>query len=195
MIIALAIAAFAGAAALQRVPTTVLPDCGPSQISISFDSENGNFSGMSQSGTLLIVRNIGVTACHIPALPELHFEDATHHVLSIVRRIPKGMHPGPVVLPVNIAPGAEATAELHWVSGDVYDGHHCVSPAVAVVQIGNTTYRHAFSGQFCSAVNTPAIFTQAWLKADADLQPAPLAFPCGGKHQKRPALVRQLWQN
>ncbi|MBB6244001.1 hypothetical protein HDE79_003476 [Rhodanobacter sp. MP1X3] len=97
----------------------------------------------------------------------LHFEDAAHHLLSIVRQVPRGMHPGPVLLPVSMAPGAEATAELHWVSGDVYDGHNCVSPTTAVVQVGADTYRQPFSNRFCSAANAPATFTQTWLKADA----------------------------
>lgn len=169
MIISLAIAALAASSSLLPSSARVLPACQASQISIAFDGENGNFSGMSHDGTLLVVRNIGVSACRVPALPELRFEDAAHRALSIVRQVPKGMHPGPALLPVGIAPGAEATAELRWVSGDVYDGHHCVTTATAIVQIGTDTYQQAFSGQFCSAANTPATFTQTWLKTDAHL--------------------------
>ena len=162
-------AAFAAASSLPQSSPHVVPACGASQLSVTFDGENGNFSGMSHAGTLLVVRNIGASACRMPGLPELRFEDAAHQALPIVRQIPKGMHPGPVVPPVNIAPGAEATAELHWVSGDVYDGHHCTAAAAAVLQIGTETYTQAFSGRFCSAANTPATFTQAWLKTDAHL--------------------------
>ncbi len=169
MIIALAAVALANAATSSPASVPRLRDCSASQLSITFDGENGNFSGMSQSGTLLVVRNIGATACRVPALPELHFEDSAHQALSIERQVPKGMHPGPVVVPVGIAPGAEATALLHWVSGDVYDGHHCVSSATAIVQIGASEYRQTFSGHFCSPANTPATFTQAWLKTDSTL--------------------------
>ena len=172
MIIALAMAAFAGATAFRAASGSALPDCIASQVAINFDNKGGIFSGMSQSGTLLVVRNISANACRVPALPMLHFEDAAHHLLSIVRQAPKGMHPGPVVLPVSIAPGAEATAELHWVSGDVYGGHICVSPTTAVVQVGADTYRQPFSNRFCSAVNAPATFTQTWLKADAAVTPS-----------------------
>lgn len=150
----------------------VLPACSASQLSIRLDDKNGEFSGMSHSGTLLVVRNIGASACSVPRLPELRFEDAAHQPLAIVRQVPVGMHTGPVVLPANIPPGAEATAELRWVSGDVYDGHHCVTTAAALVTIGNETYRQAFAGHFCSALNTPATFTQPWLKTDAAMAPA-----------------------
>jgi hypothetical protein len=169
LIVSLAIAALAASSSLPPLSTRVLPACGTSQVSITFDGENGHFSGMSHAGTLMVVRNIGVDVCRVPALPELRFEDAAHRALSIVRQVPKGMHPGPVILPLGIAPGAEATAELRWVSGDVYDGHHCVTTATAIVQIGTDTYKQAFSGQFCSAANTPATFTQTWLKTDAHL--------------------------
>ena len=168
MIIALAMA-FAASSPLPSSSTNALPVCSAAQIAITFDGENGTFAGMSHAGTLLVVRNIGTSACRMPALLELRFEDAAHHPLAIVRQIPKGMHPGPAVPPVSIAPGAEATAELRWVSGDVHDGHQCVTTAVATVQIGAETYRQAFSGRFCSDVNTPATSTQAWLKTEAVL--------------------------
>jgi hypothetical protein len=174
--LALAVAAFAAAADLPPASASAsvaaLPDCSASQLSITFDGESGNFSGMSQSGTLLVVRNIGATACRVPALPLLQFEDAEHHRLSIERQAPRGMHPGPIVVPVGIAAGAEATAILRWVSNDVYDGHHCVSPSTAIVQVDTSEYRQPFVGRFCSALNTPATFTQAWLKTDATLNSA-----------------------
>jgi hypothetical protein len=43
---------------------------------------------------------------------------------------------------------------------------------VTIVTIGTETYRQVLPGQFCSAVNTPATFTQAWLKTDAVMAPA-----------------------
>ena len=125
---------------------------------------------MSHDAALLVVRNIGTGTCRMPGLPELRFEDAAHQALPIVRQIPTGMHPCPVVVPVSIAPGAEATAEIHWVSGDVYDAHHCFTAAGAVLQVGTGTYTQAFSGRFCSAANMPTTFTQAWLETDAHLQ-------------------------
>jgi hypothetical protein len=63
------------------------PACRASQLSITFDGENGNFSGMSHAGTLLVVRNIGASAC---CMPGLRFEDAAHRPLSIVRQVLAG---------------------------------------------------------------------------------------------------------
>ena len=148
-----------------------LPEC-KSQLSIGLDHEGGAFNGMSQSGVLLVVRNVGPTACKVPGLPALTFQDAEGHGLDIQRKAPVGMHPGPVVLPVGLAAGAEATAALHWVSGDVFDAHHCLTPATVAVSVGGTPTTLAWSGQFCGPAGTVVTYDQPVLRTDPVLSPA-----------------------
>ena len=126
-----------------------LPACKTNQLSLAFDGEDGAFNGMSQSGTLFVLRNIGPSACSVPGLPKLTFKDAAGKPLPITRKAPVGMHPGPVILPVGIAPEAEVTAKLHWVSGAVYDHNTCLSPRFAAVTIGGETIQTAFAAHIC----------------------------------------------
>jgi hypothetical protein len=69
------------AAMLTSVPQSppaalvaALPEC-KGQLSIGLDREGGAFNGMSQSGALLVVRNVGPIACKTPGLPVLTFQD------------------------------------------------------------------------------------------------------------------------
>jgi hypothetical protein len=165
------------AAMLSSVPQSppaalvgALPEC-KGQLSIGLDHEGGAFNGMLQSGVLLVVRNIGPTACKAPGLPVLTFQDAAGHTLDIQRKAPAGMHPGPVVLPVGLAAGAEATAALHWVSGDVFDGHHCLSPVTVVVSAGGEPSRLAWLGQLCGPAGTVITYDQPVLRTDPVLSP------------------------
>ena len=74
--------------------------------------------------------------------------------LSIDRQAPVGMHPGPVVLPVVLAVGAEATAPLRWVSGEVYSPSRCYTPTTAALTLELADPRAAvltapFQGRIC----------------------------------------------
>lgn len=146
--------------------------CPVSQLSLGFDDEGGAFNGMSQSGTLLVLRNIGRAPCRVRALPRLHFEDADGRAVDAVRRAPPGMHPGPVLSSVQVMPGAALTARLHWVSGDVYDGHHCISPATAVIDLPGGTLRQSFGRHMCAPAGSARFFDQAPLRPDT-APPAP----------------------
>ncbi|MBB2202269.1 DUF4232 domain-containing protein [Gluconacetobacter tumulisoli] len=146
------------------------PDCTAAQLSLGFDDENGRFDGMSQSGTLLVLRNLGPAACKLPALPVLWFEDEGHHSVPAERRPPAGMNPGPVLLPVAVAPQAELTARLHWVSNDVYgDSHNCIRPEIAVLEVPDGTLRQRFGRQMCAPEHSTQYFTQAPLQPDHSL--------------------------
>lgn len=105
------------------------PACTPTQLSITTGGNPGDFGGMSHSGTLLVVRNRSRRACSVPGLPPISFRDSAGHVVPIVRNAPVGMHPGPVVRPVRLAPGAVASTPLRWVSGAVYDRSRCYTTA------------------------------------------------------------------
>ena len=89
--------------AITAVTAPRLPACTANQLSLSFDGEGGAFNGMSQSGTLLVLRNVGPTACSVAGLPKLTFKNAAGKPLAITRKVPIGMHPGPVILPIGVA--------------------------------------------------------------------------------------------
>jgi hypothetical protein len=90
------------------------------------------------------------------------------------------MHPGPVVIPVGLAAGAEATAVLHWVSSDTFDGHHCLSPVNVVVSAGGEPSTLAWSGQLCGPAGAVITYDQPVLRTDPVLSPgtgAPTSSP------------------
>lgn len=121
---------------------------------------------MSQSGVLLTLRNIGSADCLLPGLPKVRFYDAAGHGLDVVREPPPGMHPGPVVMPFVLAPDAEASAALTWVSGNVYAGHHCVTPAKIVIGNGPDAPSALWRlGQLCGEPGKPISFRQPVLRA------------------------------
>ena len=144
--------------------------CPASWLSLALDPENGAFNGMSHSGTLLVLRNLGPRACTMPALPSLRFEDAHHHPVAVTRQAPVGMHPGPVMLPVAVPSGAELTADLRWVDGDVFGDSSgsgsSASPAYLLVPIGGKMLRTAFQGQMFGPKGKPPEYTQTPLRRD-----------------------------
>jgi hypothetical protein len=123
------------------------PPCPAAQLSFALDDENGYFDGMSHSGTLLVLRNLGPNDCSVPAQPTLGFEDAEHHPLPITPELPRGMHPGPVIPPVVIPVGAEVTSQIRWVSSDAFGANNSVSPAFVTLWIGSDVLRLKFTGQ------------------------------------------------
>lgn len=153
------------AGGVQSPPTRAA--CSASQLSLALDDEDGYFSGMSQSGTLLVLRNLGPETCKIPARPTIGFEDAGRRPLRILLESPAGTRPGPVLLPVAVPVEAEVTSQLRWVSGDVYDGHNCVSPAFLTVAVGMEVLRVALTGRrFCGAAGKAPSYSMTPLKRD-----------------------------
>jgi hypothetical protein len=140
--------------------------CSASQLSLGLDQEGGYFDGMSHSGSLLVLRNLGPQACGVSAQPTLGFEDAQHHPLRLSLQTPAGMRPGPVILPVVIPVGAEITSEMRWVSGDVYDGHNCVSPAYVTIPLGADRLSVPFNGTLCGPAGQPPTYTMTPLRRD-----------------------------
>lgn len=149
-----------------------LPACKAEQLSLGFDSENGAFNGMSHAGTLLVLRNIGDAACQVPGLPKLSMIGANGHVLPIARAAPVGFHPGPVILPVGIAPGAELTAPLRWVSGAVFPQSRCYAPTALSLDLNGVRVRGVLAAHVCGQQGKPATFEQPPLTADPVLPPA-----------------------
>ncbi|WP_431312142.1 DUF4232 domain-containing protein [Sphingomonas immobilis] len=95
---------------------------------------------MSHSGVELSIRNIG-SDCSLPGLQMIEFRDARGRVLPASRRAPVGMHPGPVLLPVRIAGGHRAVADIRWVSGPVFDHSRRTQAATISLRIGKTLVR------------------------------------------------------
>jgi len=123
--------------------------CTADQLSLAVDNENGNFNGMSHSGTLLVLRNLGPAACTVAGFPKVLFADAANATLPITRAIPRGMHPAHVVVPVTILPEAELTSRLRWVSGEVYPHSQCFTPSALVVIIGGQKLTTPLAARIC----------------------------------------------
>lgn len=125
--------------------------CKATDMSLGTDDENGSFNGMSHSGTLLVLRNLSLTSCRVPQRPQITFVDKDNKPLSVVLDIPgaRFMHPGPVLVPVVVAPDAEVTAKLRWVSGEVYDQSICADPAALVVTLEGGTQQTPLTAHLC----------------------------------------------
>lgn len=153
--------------ALPPLPTTdfrPLPACRATQLSLSLDPGDGDFNGMSHAGTALTIRNRG-QACTLPALPTIELRDARGRVLPAVRRAPPGMHPGPVLLPVRLAPGGRATATLRWISGPVFPSNRSIRPASLSVRIGTAVVRAPLTATLYGQAGKAVSFDQSPLAA------------------------------
>ena len=124
--------------------------CTADDLSLAVDSENGQFDGMSHSGTLVILRNTSPNTCRVNAIPRITLADATHD-LPATADLPAArfMHPGPVVLPVAVAAGAELTATMRWVQGEVFTDNLCISPTRLTVKIGSSSQTIDFAAHLC----------------------------------------------
>ena len=156
-------------AASPPVPSAPAPqaDCAAPQLALTLDSRDGWFDGMSHSGTMLVLRNVGQAACRIPAWLIPRLQDASGRPLALsdpappddVRRDP----PPSVELP----PGASAESAMRWVSGDVYDHGRCLSPAFVTLAIGTGQVSAAFAGHLCGPGDKPPAYTLTPFKAAA----------------------------
>ena len=135
--------------------------CSPPHIALRSDTEDGNFDGVSQSGTLLVFRNISTSACSLEPFVPIVVEKKNGEALNvlverktaftgpIVNGRPLPMGHGPVVLPVIVPPGARATAQLHWVSGSVFDRSVCVDASHLSVDIGGVATQTSIEARMC----------------------------------------------
>jgi Protein of unknown function (DUF4232) len=166
MVLAVALILAASASAAPMQSASGLLACTAAQLSFSFDNEGGNFDGMSHSGTLLVLRNIGDQTCTIPGRPSLTFQDVANNSLPISVEPSAGMHPGPVILPVAVPAGAEVTGVLHWISGEVFDSSRCFSPASVAIRFGTEALKAPFSGHLCGPSGQDAKYRFDYLKRD-----------------------------
>ncbi len=119
--------------------------CSAAQIRVTTDGEDGNFNGMNQSGTRLILRNTSQAACSIPPFATFRFYDKNGARVQIVsdtstafdepesnvKPIPIGRRSTPFRLV--LAPKHEATTTLRWIEGPVFEHTSCAEVAFIVL--------------------------------------------------------------
>lgn len=143
---------------------TVLPTCRANQLRLSLDPHDGEFNGMSHSGTELSIRNTG-SDCMLIALPTIQLSDAHGRALPATRQAPRGMHPGPVMMPVRLSGGHRAATDLRWVSGPVFPHSRSVRVARITVQIGTKVLRAPLTAVLYGEAGKPVTFDQTPLHA------------------------------
>lgn len=159
LLIALLLAATSAVPAPQTAPA-----CRQSQLRLTTDAMDGEFNGMSHAGVRLLIRNVGPD-CTLPALPSIRLRDARGRVLPAARRAPVGMHPGPVMVPVRLAAGHRARADLRWVSGAVFTRSRSVRSAAVTVTFGAATVRAPLKAVLYGEVGAPVAFEQTPFRA------------------------------
>lgn len=149
--------------ALMLAAQPVVFACRPSQLRLSLSGRDGDFNGMSHSGTELSIRNAGPD-CTLPALPTIGFRDARRRTLPALRRAPVGMHPGPVMMPFRLAAGHRAQADLRWVSGPVYPHSRSVRAATITVRFAGGSLRAPIEAVLYGEAGKTVQFDQAPLR-------------------------------
>ncbi|QBR01905.1 DUF4232 domain-containing protein [Paraburkholderia pallida] len=125
--------------------------CTPGQLELSLDDGGGAFTGMSHGGTWVVLRNLGASACRVPARPDVTFLDAHDEALRASLQPIRGMNPGPVLLPVEIPAQARVRASLRWVTGEVFDDTQCIDAAFVRIGIGEGSLTTPFHGHLCGS--------------------------------------------
>lgn len=134
-------------------PSTASAACTADQLAFELDRRDGMFDGMSHSGTMLVLRNAGISPCSLPALPEAVFLDASHQPLRTVAQPEQA--PAAALL---LAPGAQVESAMRWVSGDVYEHGRCLAPAYLGVVVDGRMLSAAFAGQVCGPGDQPPAY-------------------------------------
>ena len=124
--------------------------CTARDVVLKPDGDNGDFNGMSHSGTYLTLTNKSRSACSVPGVPQLTFLDANGPVKADAD-LPgaKFMHPGPVVLPMVLQPKQSVTTSARWVSGPVYQDNLCYKLTGVSLALRDGGAHTALMGQMC----------------------------------------------
>ncbi|MEZ2347719.1 DUF4232 domain-containing protein [Terriglobus sp. RCC_193] len=138
--------------------------CTPQQIQLTFDTADGEFNGMSHSGSYLVLTNTGTQACTTPRRPQITWFDTNGTVIHAEPDTPKGMHPGPVLTPVTLAPGTSARSALRWVSGEVYDHNTCANVARGTVKLDHGEVSAPLQSRMCGDTTVGLRFEEPWLQ-------------------------------
>ncbi|HDR2590551.1 DUF4232 domain-containing protein [Enterobacter ludwigii] len=146
---------------LVRADTMSILPCEASDITVHTDDHNGQYDGMSQSGTTLVLRNTGPGACMLPPRPVLTFSDAAHHPMPVERRTVRGMNPGPVLPPVTVPADGDLQIQLSRVSSDASEGGNCIRPAFVSLDLAGGTLTVPFDRQMCAAKGSAGYYSQS----------------------------------
>lgn len=147
---------------------TVTKDCSAGEVQLSFDGRDGEYTGMSHDGALMVLRNTSSRTCSVPKRPQLTFTDAAGKTVPLQVNIPRGMHPGPVLVPVTLAPGASAQSTLRWVVGPVYDKNTCVDAAQAAITLPGGKASTDLKMHVCGQTGSPIEFEEEWLQLSSE---------------------------
>lgn len=139
---------------------TILP-CERASISLHTDDHDGQYDGMSQSGTSLVLYNRGKVACILSPLPALAFSDTEHRLVTAERRAVRGMNPGPVLLPVVVPAGKDLQILLRWVDSDAFNGGNCIRPAFVSLSLAGGTLTVPFNRMMCAAKGQTGYYSQS----------------------------------
>lgn len=137
--------------------------CTALDIALSFDTADGEFNGMSHSGAYLVLTNIGLRTCTVPRRPQITWLDITNTTINAKPDTPKGMHPGPVLTPISLAPGKSARSALRWVSGEVYDHNTCANIAKGTVRLDKGEVSAPLQSRICGDANVGLRYDEPWL--------------------------------
>ncbi len=151
-------------AMLLAAPSPSLPPCRADRLRLTLDGRNGEFNGMSHSGTELSIRNIGPD-CKLDALPTVQLLDLRNRPLPAVRQSPRGMHPGPVIVPIRLATGRRAATAIRWIAGPVFDQNRSVRATKLRVGIGTGTLTSRMTATLYGERGQRVTFEQPPLRA------------------------------
>ncbi len=175
VVLALALLAIT-VAAQQPTPTaTLVPLCVSSQLTLTRDDQGGDFNGMQQSGTLLILRNIGPSACSVRPTPNLTLFNRRGKPLPVTAKMPgtRGTKSGPVVPPITIAPGAVIIATMRWVTGPVFEHNVFLRPVSLSLNIEGQEKRIPFKINICGERGHAVTYSLTRFALDPTYKPDP----------------------
>jgi hypothetical protein len=122
---------------------------------------------MSHDGTLMEIRNTSLRACSVPRRPEIAFTNAAGKPVPVHVKAPTGMHPGPTMAPLSLAPDATAHGIVRWVNGPVYDRNTCVDTTRATITLADGTVSAELHAHICGQTGSPLEYEQDSLQPPA----------------------------
>ena len=112
----------------------------------------------SHSGLLAVVQNNGPAACSLSPKPAFKFLDAAHEHPDLTWRAPVGMHPGPVMVPLVLAPGVAFTALLQWVDSPVFEHSRCIDLISISLPADSGNLSSSMQGHLCGLAGRPLTY-------------------------------------
>ena len=134
------------------------PPCRAAALRVGLDGKDGDFNGMSHSGTLVVFRNQGRRACTLPPLPRILMLDRRGRLLPIARAVTTDQGMG--AAPLTLRPGMAASTPLRWVSGPVFDHSRCYWAAGLAVKVPPRFVTIRITATICGEAGRTARFEQ-----------------------------------